>query len=215
MFDVVYSVLATTMAVLLLVTVITAPRRSGAGPVLVAAGFALILAAGVGLNELMRSGQIGDLTALQLRFVVFYIGFALILAGSDRVLAPGGSRALRWSTYVVACVIAALFLFVPSLIASAPAGDRVRVSHQVVHYLPLFVGGAFLAVDAYRARNWWLESFILLIVAGIVRESGAIPSFGDAYLDLLGAFVPFTLAALCLAVLGWSRTRPMPAKASR
>ena len=212
MFDFVYLVLAATMALLVLATVITAPRRSGAGAVLVAAGFALILAAGVGLNELMRSGRIGDLTSLQLRFAVFYIGFALILAGSDRVLARGDSRALRWSAYVVACVIGALFLFVPSLIASAPVGGTVRVSQQVVHYLPLFVGAAFLAVDAYRARNWWLESFILLIVAGIVRESGASPSFGDA-LDLLGAFVPFTLAAVCLAVLGWSRTRPMPAEA--
>jgi hypothetical protein len=132
---------------------------------------------------------------------------SVILAGSDRVLGLGGSGALRWSVYGGACIIAALFLFVPSLFLRAQVGDTVRVSQQVVHYIPLFVGATFVAVNAYRCRSWWLESFILLIVAGIVRESGAIPSFGDAYLDLLGAFVPFTLAALCLVVLGLVSSR--------
>jgi hypothetical protein len=128
----------------------------------------------------MRSGRFDVLTSLQLRFVIFYVGFALMLFGSDRVLGLGGRRWVRWSAYAVTCVIAALFLFVPSLIVSARVGDTIRASQQVVHYLPLFVGATFLAADAYRARNWWLESFILLIVAGIVRESGVIPSFGQA-----------------------------------
>ena len=81
----------------------------------------------------------------------------------------------------------------------------MRVSQQVIFYLPLFVGIALIAIASYRARSWALEAFALLVLAGVVRESGAIPSFGDAYLDLLGAFVPFTLAALCLAALAWSR----------
>ena len=68
-----------------------------------------------------------------------------------------------------------------------------------------FVGIALIDIAAHRARNWALEAFAMLVLAGVVRESGAIPSFGDAYLDLLGAFVPFTLAALCLAALLWSR----------
>jgi hypothetical protein len=97
--------------------------------------------------------------------------------------------AIRWSAYGLAFAIAAIYLFVPGLALYAQVGDTARASQQVVFYL------------------WKLEAFALLLLAGIVRESGVIPSFGDAYLDLLGAFVPFTLAALVLTLAAWSRCR--------
>lgn len=54
MFDIIYWVLVATMALLLLATVIGAPHRWGAGPALVALGFVLILAAGVGFRSVRR-----------------------------------------------------------------------------------------------------------------------------------------------------------------
>jgi hypothetical protein len=84
-----------------------------------------------------------------------------------------------------------------------------RVSQQVVLYLPLFVGLALIAIRALRVGDSRLGAFALLIFVGVIRESGVIPSFGDAYLDLLAAFVPFTLAAMLLCLIAWSASAPL------
>ena len=203
LFDALYAGFGVVIVVVLVVTVAIGVRRSDAGAAIAAIGFSLVLVAGVGFNALLRSGQITDLAFLQIHFPIFYLGFALILAGADRVL--GVRRRVGWLLYLLASVVATVYLLTPSLASYATAGDTVRVSQQVIFYLPLFVGIALIAIASYRARNWAFEAFALLVLAGVIRESGAIPSFGDAYLDLLGAFVPFTLAALCLAALAWSR----------
>ena len=203
MFDALYAAFGVVIIVVLVVTVAIGVRRSDAGPAIAAIGFSLLLVAGVGFNALLRSGQISDLAFLQIHFPIFYLGFALILAGADRVL--GVRRRIGWLLFVLACVAAAVYLLTPILASYATAGGTLRVSQQVIFYLPLFVGIALIAIASYRARSWGVEAFALLVLAGVVRESGAIPSFGDAYLDLLGAFVPFTLAALCLGARAWSR----------
>jgi hypothetical protein len=205
MFDLLYGSFGAAIVVLLLVTVGLGLSRSDRAPVVVASGYAVILIAGIGFTELVRSDRIGDVAALQAKFLAFYAGFALILLGSELMLRAHPSRAIRWSAYGLACAIAGVYLFTPDLAAYARAGETTRVSQQVVFYLPLYVGLVLVAVESWRGPNRSLAAFALLLLVGIIRESGAIPSFGDAYLDLLGAFVPFALAALVLTHAAWSR----------
>jgi hypothetical protein len=213
MFDATYAAFGTAITLLLLATVALGLRHSDPGPVVAAIGFATISAAGFGFNAVLRSGQISNQTFMQLHFPVFYLGFALILLGADLVLSVRRRRS--WLLYALACVIALAYLFTPGLMAYSTSGDATHASQQVVHYLPLFIGIGMLLVEAYRRKMWLLVAFGLLVLGGVIRESGAIPSFGDAYLDLLEAFVPFTLAATCLGLLAWSRAAVLrPARQS-
>jgi hypothetical protein len=158
-FDALYAVFGVVIVVVLVVTVVIGVRRSDAGAAIAAIGVSLVLVAGVGFNALLRSGQITDLAFLQIHFPVFHLGFALILAGADRVL--GVRRRIGWLLYVLAYVAAAVYLLTPSLASYATTGDTVRVSQQVIFYLPLFVGIALIAIASYRARSWALEAFAL------------------------------------------------------
>jgi hypothetical protein len=46
--------------------------------------------------------------------------------------------------------------------------------------------------------------FDFLYAGWAISLPRVIPPFGDAYVDLLGAFVPFTFAALYLCLIAWS-----------
>jgi hypothetical protein len=150
-FDALYAAFGVVIVVVLVVTVAIGVRRSDAGAAIAATGFFLIVAGGVGFNALVRSGRITDLAFLQIHFPVFYLGFALILAGADRML--GVRRRFGWVIYVLACVGAAVYLFTPSLASYATAGETVQVSQEVIFYLPLFVKIALNPTTTEQARR--------------------------------------------------------------
>jgi hypothetical protein len=197
-FDWVYFGFAAAIAGLLVTTIAGAIRRAFVPPVLIALGYLEILVAGVGLNELARSIQLENTVYFRLVFPCFYLGLGLILFGSQ-CARTGGNRYSVWITYGAACAIAGIFLFSPSLTAYVRTSEGSAASQQVVFYLPFFVGTALVAIDAVRTPRWPLAVFGLFIFLGNVRESGTI-SLGDPYVNLLAAFVPFTLAALVLAL---------------
>jgi len=214
-FDVVYYGLSALMLGVLCYTavagfalrraLVSPPQRHAAvGVSLVALGALLTLVAGVGFLELARAALIGDLLYQQAHFALFYVGFGMILSG---VLAPGGRwRIPLWVGFAAAIVIAAAFLFNPSSYTFTQSGGHVNAVQQAVFYLPLLyvtaAGALSLPWRAMRSRPQaiWLALFCAAILVGLLREAAIIPALGDPLLDLLAAFVPFTLGSVCLLI---------------
>jgi hypothetical protein len=206
-----------------------ATRASGTPPASDAACFALAsggtllsVIVGFGLNALRT--QIGDLAFQQWHFGAFYVGFALVLVGIDRLgLTPHPetgvrtgarwtvARSFAWAGFAGATVLAAGVLLVPSEYRVELRGD-VRYVQLAVFYLPLvatlLVGLIALPMAAVTTRTdparrrslWWFAAYAGLMLLVVLREATVIASTGEPIVDLLVAFVPFTLGAICLFV---------------
>jgi len=186
--------------------------RSGpAGILAIGVGAMLTLVVGFSLN--MLRSTTGDLLYQQAHFMLFYVAFGLILFGFDRVGMLGGhrsttghaARAIVWGTFGLATAAATFGLLRPDTYRLISGGD-VRYVQEPLFFLPLF---AVLAAGSVRLRSWvhpgrrrtaeaWLAALSALLMLGMLREATLIPSTDEPILDLLLAFGPFTLAALCL-----------------
>jgi hypothetical protein len=175
---------------------------------LVALGALLTLVAGVGFLELERAVLIDSLLYQQAHFALFYVAFGLILSG---VLATGRQwpiqwRILWWTGFAMTIAIAAVVLFDPTTYTFTQSGGRVNAVQQAVFYLPLvFVTAAGvlgLPTRAMRTRpqSIWVALCCGAVLVGLLREATIIPALGDPLLDLLAAFVPFTLGSVCLLI---------------
>ena len=211
-------------------------RSAALGVASAAIGTLVALVVGVSLNAI--SSIVGDLVYQQVHFLIFYLGFGLVLYGIDRVAAanvasaPGPGAAARrlssplrlfaWGAFSASVLIACVFLLDPSTYTTAQAGGRERFAQQGVFYLPLFtvlvIGAvglpAIALVDrargAARRRLFWFGAYAGFALVGMLREATVIPSSGEPYVDLLVAFGPFTLAGICLFLAGRSSPRPLP-----
>ncbi len=202
-------------------------RNRALGLSLTALGMGVSVIGGVLLTDLARSGALSDLLEQQARFSVFYAGNGLILYGIDATASAARQsdpflsderrwvllRVLLWASFAIAVLIAALYLFNPGTYTFTYKGNRQHAVQQQVFYLPLFVTTAigaillpFLAVRskdaALRGHLIWFGLFAAFVGVGLLRESVIIPLSADPLIDMLVAFVPFTVAgiSLCLAV---------------
>jgi hypothetical protein len=136
-------------------------------------------------------------------------------------------RLFIWILFGVAIVIAALYLFNSQTYTYTHTGNRENAVQQLVFYIPLFaanlIGVLLLFLLALRSKDStlrmhliWLTLFPAFVLVGLLREAVIIPVSGNPLLDMLVAFVPFTLAAvsLCLAVRSLLLLHPDPAQAS-
>jgi len=238
-FDALYWAFGVVMLVAFLATITrsVAELRRGGDPsrseatLVVAIGALVALVTGFGLNAL-RSVT-GDLAYQQVHFGVFYVAFGLVLWGFDRVGMTGtratraGSavRAIVWGVFGLSVVVAALVLLSPDRYRVVSGGD-VRYVQETVFFVPVFValavGVAWLPswlspVERHSARPW-LAAVAALLVVGLLREATIVPSTDQPIIDLALAFVPFTLASLCLyraatVELGRAPMGPDPAPA--
>jgi hypothetical protein len=171
----------------------------------------------------------GDLFYQQVHFVLFYFGFGAVLWGFDRVgmlgdRASGRGRARRtitWTAFGVATVMALVELLTPDNYRVASHGDVAYVE-ELLFFLPIFVA---LTAGAVWLPSWlvaaerqttrpWLAALAGLLLFGMLRESTVLPSTDQPIVDLLLAFGPFTLAALCLYMAASVRSgQPVSAQA--
>ena len=189
----------------------SADRLQGEGILAIGIGASLTLVVGFSLNAL-RSVT-GDLFYQQVHFALFYVAFGLILWGFDRVGMFGdhssrprlAARAIVWAAFAVATGLAVVGLLTPDSYRIVSGGDD-RYVQQPLFFLPLFV---VLAAGAARLPIWldtaqratvrpWLAALAACMLVGMLRESNILPATNQPILDLLLAFGPFTLAALCL-----------------
>ena len=189
----------------------------------VAVGALLTLVVGIGLNGL-RSVT-GDLFYQQGHFVLFYVGFGLVLWGFDRVgmlgdhaSAPGRRRrTITWGAFALSTGAALVGLLTPDSYRIVSGGD-VRYVQEPLFFVPLFV---VLAAGAIQLPTWlvvaerqtarpWLAALAASMLIGMLREPAILPATDQPIVDLLLAFGPFTLAALFLfraASVGNARRR--------
>jgi hypothetical protein len=231
-FDATYRALSAITALVLLATAgcaLLRRRRSadaaGRSVALAVAITALavefVLVVGVGSNALRAST--GDLFYQQAHFAAFYIGFGLVLAAVDALIAVArqtdlirrsgrawtAARLIGWGTFALAVTVACAFLVQAGAL---PGATGARVPQQAVFYLPVFVvlglavlalGGAALTDRGpLRAVCGWFAAFAALLFLGMLRESTILPSSGEPLVDLLVAFGPFTAASMCLLLGG-------------
>jgi hypothetical protein len=199
-------------------------RLSAEATIAAASGVLVALVVGVGLNA-VRS-VIGDLPYQQVHFAAFYLGFALVLWSFDRLEMTGDHavrhgrvlRAVAWGAFVLATLVVIEQLLTPATYRVVSTG-QVRYVQQPQFYLPVFVvlvaGAAWLprAFPAGReqAARPWLAVFAAFVFLGMLREATLIPSTDEPLVDLLLAFVPFTIGALCLYHAAGVGVRRMPA----
>jgi hypothetical protein len=177
-------------------------RREAAGVGLAAIGAFLTLVGGVVFLDLFRARQLTGLHYQQVQFVDFYVAFALFLHG---VLATARRWPLLvWLGFVVAVVIASVFLFNPNSYTYTHSGSRINAVQQLVFWVPLFyvtAVGILLLPFRVMHGSWhplWFAFCCATLLAGLLRESTIIPSLGSPELDLLVAFLPFLVATFCL-----------------
>jgi hypothetical protein len=224
MYDTVFEILYWSLGGIMLVAFIAAIARSAAGLrrpsadrlqaegiLAIGIGASVTLVAGFSLNAL-RSVT-GDLFYQQVHFALFYVAFGMILWGFDRVgmfgdhaSRPGrAARTMVWAAFALATGLAVVGLLTPDSYRIVSGGEE-RYVQQPLFFLPLFV---VLAAGAARLRIWldpdergmmrsWLAALAACMLLGMVRESNILPATNQPIVDLLLAFGPFTLAALCL-----------------
>jgi uncharacterized membrane protein YidH (DUF202 family) len=229
-YDATYAGLSAVMALVLLATVVrgarqrataTDPsRRTQATAIMVAAvGVLASLVAGVGLQAIRSTT--GDLLYQQVHFAVFYVGFGLVLVGSDRVVSddrtadpspvsPDGWRRWRWTLWGIwAAATAVGVAKLATAGVGAPQADR-RVPQEPIYFLPVLVALVIVTVVMLALagrtsdRGWrrqvviWFGLFGGLLFIGFLREATIVPSTNEPIVDLLLAFGPFAAATLCL-----------------
>jgi hypothetical protein len=190
-------------------------RQADVGIAAIAAGALLALVGGFGLNALRP--VTGDLFYQQVHFGAFYVAFGMVLWGMLRVRtadlpisAPPGPwfGAAAWTTFLIATVGVGFELLRPDTYRVVSAGGDVRYVQEVSFFLPVFIALAAGAIgllpllddarSSARRRAAWLVALAAFMSLGMLREATIVPSFDQPLLDLCAAFVPFTLAAICL-----------------
>ena len=248
-FDATYRALNAIMALVLVATAGRALllRRRSTDPVgrsvavavaVTALAVVLVLVVGVGLNAIRDST--GDLFYQQVHFAAFYVGFGLVLAAVDTVVAAArqddsirgsgpawsAARIAGWGVFALAVTVASAFLVDA---AALPGATGNRVPQQAVFFLPVFAvlglaalvlaGVALADRGPMRAVCGWFAAFAALVFLGMLREATILPSSGEPLVDLLVAFGPFTAASMCLFLSGRSvpavRDAPVPAAPPR
>jgi hypothetical protein len=198
--------------------------RAGRGVGWAASGLVIVLVTGV--VAAFVSPVTGDLVGHQLRFTLFYVGFALVLGGMERLAWPlgSGSPTYRWRWLGRAALGASIVFAATFLLDHASyTASRGRVAQQTVFYLPLVVVlliGLVLPLvlaarepgdRALRRARLWFGAFSGLALVGVLREATVIPTSGEPLVDLLVAFGPLVMAGFCLALSEWSLYRALRA----
>jgi hypothetical protein len=206
-------------------------RAKGTG--LAALGFVVVFITATAFLALLRAGALGGILYQQAQFSVAYVGIALMLYGVERTVTtaetsdPQPKRANRerklrgaiWIAFAGSVVVALIYLFNPSTYTVAVSGGTQHVAQQGVFWLPAFVafaagvGGlpvfALMTRDATARRHAvWFGLFFVIELLGVLKESLLIPSSGDPFVDLLAAFIPFTVGGLCLLASAFSLRSP-------
>jgi len=177
----------------------------------IAIGALIVLIVGFALNALRD--LTGDLVYQQIHFAAFYVAFGLVLWGFDQAgmaAAPAAvaGRLVRpavWGAFGIAVVLALIGLLSPDSY-KVIGSDGISYVQEPLFFLPVFVvllvGAASLPswLDAGRRHTVrpWLAAVATFMLVGMLREATIIASTDQPIVDLALAFVPFTLASLCL-----------------
>ncbi len=191
---------------------VVGPRRGVMlrGVTAAASGMALALVGGVLARAVLDRSPYYQ----QVRFVVFYAGFAAIVLGLATVLRVTDGvrrreqpdRVVRAfvGIFAVSVAVGLVLVFAPGTHVLNRYGDQVQLP---VYFTPMIVASAggvllFLGRAGTRRRrpSRWVGLFALGLLVGVLQESGLVPTPGDPLAGILGIFLPFAAAAWCLAV---------------
>ncbi len=177
------------------------------GLIVTAFGMAVALVGGVLVRVMLDRAVYYQ----QVRFVLFYLGFAAIVRGFIVILSSrvegqvgGCARIIRVfvAIFALSVTVGLVLLFVPGAQVFNRYGEQVQLP---VYFAPMIVataGGSVLflrRVGGRRRRaDVWVGVFALGLLIGVAQESGLVPVLGNALLGILGIFVPFAAAAWCL-----------------
>jgi hypothetical protein len=202
-------------------------RKEGAalGIGLIALGFSVIFLIAFILLALFRIGSLGGFLYLQMEFILVYAGCTLVIFGVSKGMFSHREldtpthrrsfdietmvRSAPWLAFVFSVGIALIYLFNPQTYTVTVVGGIRHVAQETIFWLPPFVTilvGALSALiltiketeRTIRVAMTWLELFFVSEIVGLLKESNLIRSFGDPYVDLLAAYVPFTLGSIFL-----------------
>lgn len=185
-------------------------RQQTLGIASIAIGTALALLGGLVADAFLMDSPLFQ----QFRFGAYDVGFALIVAGLDRILraSPAAdalanwSRAVVWLAFLGTLSVSVFFLANPRTFVMNQYGLQIQLT---IYWLPLLTAtllGAVLLllvasrVSERRAREhlMWIGAFAALLFVGLLRESLIMPGLGSPLANLLVAFVPFVAGSLCL-----------------
>ena len=185
-------------------------RRLWPAVALIAIGTAFALAGGLIADAALKSSPWFQ----QVRFGAYYLGFAAIVIGTIVVIGAVGdslrgrrlSRALA-VVFVTTVIIGGVFVTVPATFVLNQYREQIQLA---VYWLPMLVAGAGGAVALIavapvvsartRFRVILVAAFEALLFLGLLREAEIVPDLGDPLTNLLVAFVPFVVGAVCLAI---------------
>jgi len=196
-------------------------RQIALGIALAAGSLEVALLAGVLLDSIKETT--GELFFQRAHFAIFYVAFATLLYGSDRVasnvldndrnpLAPRIAKRFRlalWSGYALTVLVALWALAGAGSPSASPGQGAPHVPQQPIYSLPVFyslvisaIAMLALAARLRKGSEWPLlvcfAAATLFGLLGSLREAAVIPSSGDPVGDLLLAFGPFTCTGACL-----------------
>jgi hypothetical protein len=220
-FDVIYNAISMAFLVALAIAVLRGcllgrrkfdelDRRHGRGSALAAFGTALALAGG-----LVADGFLQDSAWFQqVRFGIYFVGFALAVVGISSVLRAAIARRTDFRRFLPGILI---WLFVGSLVVSIPfltipSTFELNRYHQqvqlVVYWTPLLVASGLGAVMLFvaavgspvPARTIWVGVFEALLLLGLLREAAILPDLGDPLVNLSVSFVPFFIGGVAIAI---------------
>jgi hypothetical protein len=201
----------------------TADRDRALGTSLTAVGALVANTGAVLLTAMLRGGLIGGVPYLQAEFLIVYAGFGAVLYGIEEILSAtsASDSSIRWprsktelrvllsSAYALAVGFSAVYLLNPATYMISNSGATQHAAQQTVFWLPAFltlsVGIVLLLPAALKSEEVdvrkhaiWFVLCATLVLIGLLRESTVIPSSGDPLVDLLVAFVPFTVGGFSL-----------------
>ena len=185
-------------------------RRLWPAVSLIAIGTVVALAGGLIADAALKSSPWFQ----QVRFGAYYLGFAAIMIGTIVVIgAAGDSRRARRVgralavVFVVSVIIGGVFVLVLATFVLNRYHEQIQLA---VYWLPMLVAGAGGAVALIavapvvragtRFRVVLVAVFEALLFIGLLREAEIIPDLGDPLTNLLVAFLPFVVGAVCLAI---------------
>ncbi|HEY4152782.1 MAG TPA: hypothetical protein VGM38_05625, partial [Pseudolysinimonas sp.] len=178
--------------------------------VVAALGTVVALGGGLLADAALKSSPLFQ----QVRFGLYYLGFAAIVWGTVIVIRGCVQVALRrWIVrvlvvaFIVSLIVGGVFVFVPSTFVLNQYREQIQLA---VYWVPLLVaaGGGSIALfvasadtsTLLRSRLRLIGLFEGLLFVGLLRESQILPDLGDPLLNLLVSFVPFVVGAVLLAI---------------
>ncbi len=188
-------------------------KRRARGITLAALGTGLALLGGLFADAFLKSSTWFQ----QVRFALYYAGFALVTFGLDATAVAGQqtvahplrlSRFILWALFLAPLALSVFYLLNPNTFVLNQAGVQVQLTVYWIPMLATTCAGAILlfflafGVDARGRREYlvWIGAFAALIFIGLLRESLILPDLGNPLTNLLAAFVPFALAGICLCL---------------